>query len=221
MLEEIAICRVCRDDAIARMDGVWLCARCGLQGTTASSPSRSAEDTGWRHRRVALRTALASGLAAKVLIGAAAVAAVGGAVAGTTVPQPDFPHPPATQPPPQSPLTQDVPPTPSDGTEAGGVAAGGQITPASGSLPGTPPEPIASFVEGVLEWSACVDAAVHAFAESPPGTGFDPFAECPDRPVPPGAANAQRGRPEFAGRPDDPGSQAANPGRGSNPRAGR
>lgn len=208
------------------MHSEWLCARCGLHRTTMAAGIASAADqpagpARTRHR--ALKAAIGSGLTAKMLIGAAALAAVGGAVATAPppVPVPPDPVPPVSTPaaPPAAPVPGELPPPAND--RAAEVTTPGVIP--AGRPAGSPspdlsdqasmPDNVAVYLEAVRDWTACIDLAVHEFATTRPGIGgFDPFAACPDRPQPSAFALGR-----AVGRPDDAGSQRNDHGRPTDP----
>ena len=222
-MDEITLCQSCGNEAIARVHSQWLCARCGLHRTHAvagigssSGNSHTGRARSWR----AVKAAIGSGLVAKVLIGAAALAAVGGAVATDA---PPVPAPPASTPPsppvgpPMSPLPGELPEVAAD--QAVAATTPGVIPAERGSagIPpaGTPaqiPTNVSLYIEAVHGWSACIDARAHEFAEPLMAVGINPFEACGDRPTP-GQFNIANtlGRPDWAGRPDDPGSQAGDP----------
>ncbi len=91
-MNDLTLCQSCGGEAIARVHSEWLCARCGLEKTAATA-GLATEGAGGPSRtwRGAFKAAVGSGLAAKVLIGAAAVAAVSSAVATDAPPTTDSP----------------------------------------------------------------------------------------------------------------------------------
>ena len=223
-MDEITLCQSCGNEAIARVHSQWLCARCGLHRTNAvagiGSSGGSSRPGPARSWRGAVRAAIGSGLAAKVLIGAAALAAVGGAVATDA---PPVPTPPASTPPsppvgpPLSPVPGELPEVAADQAVAAttpGVIPGerGSAGILSAGTPAQIPTNVSLYIEAVHDWSACIDARAHEFAEPLLAVGLDPFAACGDRPTP-GQFNIGNalGRPDSAGRPDYPGSEDGNP----------
>ena len=209
-----ALCESCGNEAVARVRGEWLSARCGLHRTTIAAwlgtdpdqadggPSRS-----WSK---VLKAAIGSGLAAKVLIGAAALAAVGGAIVTDT--------PPVTAPPPSTPpvsVALGPPPTPvpSLPPQAADVAVAAvpeeHVPAAQDDVANAGPEiavpdEVVDFLVEVNRWSTCIDETVHEFAASSAADkkgGFD-FDDCGPRPD-------FYARTFAVGRPEEPGSQAA------------
>lgn len=226
-------CESCGREAVARVHTQWLCARCGLHRTAVVAGLRSdaAEATSpVRSWRTPLKAAIGSGLAAKVLIGAAALAAVGGAVATDPaldlVPPSDPPPTVAPIVPATSSLPEDLPPS-TNATAAETTAPG--IGPADADNASRPidvaenPANVQNYIEAVHEWSGCVEKAEHNFANLRPVSGerFNPFDACGERPNPrlfgvgsesPDSAETSDDsalqRPDHAGPPDDPGSQS-------------
>ena len=228
------LCESCGKDAIARVASKWLCARCGgLQQTNASAGIGTTPDEAspgpTRSWRGITRAAVGSGLVAKVLIGAAALAAVGGAVV-TDVPPPTFPptSTPSTSTPADLPV-KIVPSLPPSASETARDATPEKSIPpttaSSGPTSSEAAEQAAAVVEEARLWNACINDAVHAFAigASASGSGFDPFDHCGERPKfsnaeagtrsggvgPPDVIGPAEGTgpPDNPGRPDDPGSQ--------------
>lgn len=228
-MEDMTLCESCGTEAIARVHTSWLCARCGLErmttvaGLDATDGTRSAGT--WRR---AVRAAIGSGLTAKILIGAAALATVGGVVA-TESPPADTPPsaPPPVSTPVEPPDTPAPGPLPGVADDIAHAATTPGVVPADqGDAPDpdpadSPPQPsnVSSYVTALHEWTACMDEAVRQFATVRTAGGFDPFQACPDRPDP--AAfdlGAAYGRPDAPGRPDEPGSQRDDaPGRPDDP----
>ena len=223
-MDETTLCELCGSEAIARLRSEWLCARCGLARATITTGPASAIAGGvavgaTRRWQRTLRTAIGSGLATKILIGAAAVAAVGGSII-TNAP-PDLTPPPTLPPmttpvgPPAAPVPGELPPTVDQ--LAAAVTTPGMVPNDRGNADarqeqssGATPNDVADYVAAIQEWNACVDGAVGDFATDRPGTSgrFNPFSACAKRPQPAdyglgGAPGADGG----AGKPDDPGSQ--------------
>jgi hypothetical protein len=133
----------------------------------------------------------------KMLMGAVAVAAVGG-VAATAISQPD---------PPQllSPATTQAVAAPAATT----VAAADDPVPATlGFVDSDPSQRTAAeaYVAAVQEWAACVAAAASAHT----GGSFDPLVACPDKPSPQDHGFPANDAPGHD--PDGPGNSENAPG---------
>ncbi len=185
------------------MRGRWLCARCGLV-------EMGRPDDGRRRRtlRAAVTAFIGSGLAAKLLIGAAAMAAVGGVIVAdpgiNPAGQPDETTTTASSVPAPSPPGTEAPPSPG--------RAGVSSNPTGDSIPPGDPE----FVAEVQAHAECVAEAARAFAEQEDDTegGFDPGA-CGPPPgsragAPPGPPAKDTEPPDSVpgGPPEDAGSKA-------------
>lgn len=222
-MDKTTLCESCGNEAIARLHREWLCARCGLARTTIATGPGAATDRATagsaRRWQRALRAAIGSGLAAKLLIGAAALAAVGGAI--ITNPPPDVSPPltlsPETTPvgPPTSPVPDDLPPTANqDAVDATtpGVVPKNQVNAGNAQerSSGATPDNVAEYLAAIREWNACVGGPVDDFVIDRPGTRdrFNPFSTCSGRPQPAdyGLA-AALGPTDGARKPPDPGSQ--------------
>jgi len=221
-MNKTTLCESCGNEAIARLHREWLCARCGLARTTIATGAATATDRAaggsTRTWQRALRAAIGSGLAAKLLIGAAALAAVGGAI--ITNPPPDVSPPPTPSPettpvgPPTSPVPGDLPATANpSAVEATtpGVVPKNQVNNANAQEKSSgETHNVADYLAAIQEWNACVDGAVDDFVIDRPATrdDFNPFSACAERPKPGdyGLGSAV-GPPDGAGMPDDPGSQ--------------
>jgi hypothetical protein len=191
-MHEATLCEVCGQEAIARVRHEWLCARCGLHRTTVAAgldPLNADATAGPAGRwRGAFKAAIGSGLAAKVLIGAAALAAVGGAVA-TDAPPPTSPppsRPPVSTPagPPETAVPGTLPDVASDvartaphpdriGPDPVQTQDQGQGTQNAGGMS----TEAAKYVAAIHVWSECLDRQVRAFSALRRGdrSGFDPF----------------------------------------------
>ena len=203
------LCATCGSDAVANVRGLWLCARCGLRHTTGAigvgdPPTRQHRGS----RRRTLLATLGSGLATKILIGTAAVAAVGGVIVTDTplnAADSDAP-PPATQQRSSVSVENDaVPPLPSQASDTAATTTPKDDIPphtgAEGLIPvaGAQPSDVAEFVSSVDSWTECIRDEARLFAESRPipREGFDPGV-CGERPPPP--------TPEGAGPPENRGA---------------
>lgn len=138
------------------MQGVALCARCGLErSSTEPTPHR-------RTRRAVLLGLLSSGFLAKMALGAAALAAVGGIA--VTLPTADPPPEPATT------VTDTSTPV---------EMPGAQIT--TGRDSGSDIARLAEeFTGKVKDWGKCVSEEASAHSEGP----FDPRDKCGEVPHP-------------------------------------
>ena len=139
------------------MQGVSLCARCGLE--------RSSGGTNHLSRRTALLGILSSGFLAKMVLGAVAVAAAGAVAVSLPYEAADAPfvNPAATEI-----LLQTE--TPLIETEVV------ETLPANALL-----ERVSAYVESVQQWSDCVSNAAREHSGGP----FDPKEACGDTPAPP------------------------------------
>lgn len=143
------------------MQGVSLCARCGVaQSSTDSAPLR-------RSRRAVLLGLLSSGLLAKVALGAAALAAVGG-VAATMASTGSAP----------TPVTAVAQPLATTSTAGLGTASSNaqQVL-----VPQTEPDLVhqaEQFAAELEVWGECVAEAARAHS----GEAFDPEEACGETP---------------------------------------
>ena len=169
-------CVVCGTGAAVRVGGTSFCGSCGVKQFTATDPVKA----GRRPRRAVWFSLLTSSLLLKSLLGAVAVAAVGG-VAGAAL-QPAGDLSPAT-------TTSTVVTTSAvvidDASENSSapivVAAAEGPSQAEGdvSVPATDHD-VEGFVAAIQEWADCVSAAASAHS----GGGFDPVAACDEKPSP-------------------------------------
>lgn len=210
-------CASCGGAALAKVGGRWLCARCGLEETAvAGAPAAGRPGTSRPLRRSAAAL-IGSSLAAKILIGAAALAAVGGVLVadpgshGSTPPRvtttaASRADAAATTAP--AAVDRDATPAPASVVPAGDGPP--SETPGAGEMP---PD-VARFVDDLQDWADCVQEQAQQFAASrpDPGSGFDP-AVCGERPAPPAASPATPGGATVPGSP--PGKTAAQPAGGA------
>lgn len=205
------LCAMCSKEAVANLHGRWLCAQCGLHQTTVAAGLERPSPSYSRPRRRTIVAAFGTGLAAKILIGAAALAAVGGVIvadphlAGGDPAQPTE----ASSPPTSAAVTTTGPPTSVNTPDTAAIGA------AEGPEPGLPPS-VNEFVIVLDQWAECIADTARTFASArpEPGQGFDPSA-CgprPEAPVPDHARTQQDpGPPEWAGQPQDPGPRERGP----------
>jgi hypothetical protein len=190
-------------------------AAAAARATTAAVASAGTTVRRKRRRRLTL-AGLTSGLTAKMLLGAVALAAVGGGAAAATGNLPD---------PIQSAVAHAAEqvgidlPDPDDATAP--AAPGDENGPADVAV--EQQERVDAYTAAVDEWTACVqEKAPNPDREGP----FDPVTECGDKPHPsdfdlpgnrvgppeePPGQSEDQGRPDEPGRPDDTG-QPDNPG---------
>ena len=142
-----------------------------------------------------------------MLIGGAALAAVGSAIITDppTSLTPPASLPPTTPPtgPPTSPVPGELPPTTNE--RAAETTTPGFVPADEGNA-----GDVALYVADVRAWTECVDKAEHTFDAIRDGTrpGFDPFDACTDRPDPRAYGFVDDNGPLDLGRnSDDPGSQ--------------
>lgn len=158
-------CIACGAPALVRMQGDTLCARCGLERSSRpNEPTR-------RGGRAVLLGLLSSGFLAKMLIGAAAVAAIGGAATGISrvTPDPGIARTTTTS----SIVETEVP---ASGLVAPGTAVNVVAEPpASEELV----ERALAYVTEVETWGECVSLAAREHS----GEGLDPKEECGEMPA--------------------------------------
>ncbi len=188
-------CVLCGEAAAVRVRGTSFCAACGLgqYSNSASSPRRLRR----RSRRAAFLAVFSSGLFVKVLLGAVALAAVGGAAAATVIDnEVSEPRSPGI-------VADQTIPTTIPETAAAGSAVVALTTTDSVASP-TVDAAVAEYVAAVRAWADCISGA----ASTHIGTGFDPDIVCPDTPYP--------GDFGLAGDPADPPAAGVDPGDSEN-----
>jgi hypothetical protein len=167
-------CVLCGDNAAVRVRGTSFCAACGLNqysaDATAPVPRR-------RSRRAAFLAVMTSGLFIKGLLGAVALAAVGGAAA-TTV----FGHDSPDNVQVATTVVQEVQTTsaPAADASASAVVDATATTEAPDVQTVDFDDPVFAYVAAVQAWSDCVAEA----AASHGGGPFDPNEACPNEPSP-------------------------------------
>ena len=168
-------CVLCGTTAAVRVSGTSFCASCGLHQFSGGH-SATAQPRQRRTRRAAILGLFSSGFLLKMLLGAVAVAAVGG-VAASTMMQPNAPQllSPAT--------TLAVAPT----VDSTVITTAGDATPVTVESEVESPNGDTSqraaaeaYVAAVQEWANCVAEA----ASDHSGERFDPMAACPNKPSP-------------------------------------
>ena len=201
-------CVLCNAAAAVRVTGTSFCASCGLQqysdGTLAAQAHAPANN---RSHRAALIGLFSSGFLLKMLLGAVALATVGGVTASL---QTD-PVVASAGPPPtvvtRAPVTSVVEATVESNTDDSSelIAAANEQAAAAHE-----------YVDAIQAWANCVSEAASAHSGGP----FDPGAVCDDRPTPadfgiPGHDEDGPGESENApGREEDgPGKSEDAPGR--------
>ena len=143
-------CKSCSAPAAVRMQGISLCARCGLE--------RSSGGTSRVSRRMALLGILSSGFLAKMVLGAVAVAAVGGVVVSGNG---NAGAPPATTATAQTLLQTQAPVLAADLVPS--ISADDALV-----------ERVYEYADAVQRWGDCVSAAAREHSGGP----FDPKATC-------------------------------------------
>ena len=176
-------CRNCGAPAAVRMQGLTLCAKCGLE--------RSSGGTNRIRLRTALLGILSSGFLAKMLIGAVAVAAVGGVAVSV-------PRQAAEPPTGATATTQTVLQTDASLLDLDLV----ESVPADDAFL----ERIHEYVEAVEQWGDCVSVAARDHSGGP----FDPNAACGEMPM--AAERGLKTSPLPGQAADAPGQQTDPPG---------
>ena len=148
-------CKYCGAPAAVRMQGVSLCARCGLE--------RSSGGTNHITRRTALLGILSSGFLAKMVLGAVAVASAGAVAVSRPAEPADAPmvNPTATQ----TLLQSEAPLIETEVVET---------LPPNALL-----ERVSAYAESVQKWGECVSDAAREHSGGP----FDPKEACDDMPA--------------------------------------
>ena len=180
-------CKDCGAPAAVRMQGVSFCARCGLE--------RSSGGTNRISRRTALLGIFSSGFLAKMVIGAVAVAALGGVAVS-------LPHEAADAPIGAPASTQTFLHTDTALVETDLV----EPLPADDALL----ERVHAYVESVQQWGDCVSDAARKHSGEP----FDPKTTCGPTPAAAehGLDTIRGNSADAPGQHDPPGNAADAPG---------
>jgi len=168
-------CVLCGENAAVRVRGTSFCAACGLNQYPADAV---APVPGKRQsRRGAFLALMSSGFFVKGLLGAVALAAVGGATA-TTV----FGHEGPESAPVETSVERVVQTTagPAIDPSSTAIVAAAATTEAPEAQAGEPGGQVFSYVAAVEAWADCVAEA----AASHVGGAFDPNETCPGKPSP-------------------------------------
>ncbi len=192
-------CVLCGDNAAVRVRGTSFCAACGLNqysaDATAPAPRR-------RPRRAPFLALITSGLFVKGLLGAVALAAVGGAAA-TTV----FSHDSPDNAPVATTVVQAVQTTSAPASDApvSAIVAATATTEEPDAQTVDFDDPVFAYVAAVQAWSDCVAEA----AASHVGGPFDPNEACPNKPGPDDFGLVDNG---LGNSGDAPGHDGSGPG---------
>jgi hypothetical protein len=202
-------CVLCGGGAAVRVSGTSFCASCGLQQYSGGKNNSGVKQR--RSRRAAALGFVSSGFLLKMLLGAVALATVGG-VAASTVPHREEARPATTTITTEAVVVADTA-TVTSGPEVVATATDPKVFPEVDSVIATAAHEYAAEIQ---LWADCVSEAASAHT----GGRFDPLAGCP-RPSDfdlPAVAAPGHGEDGPGSSEDDPGASADAPGQNKPPK---
>ena len=164
-------CVLCGTSAAVRVRGTSFCSSCGVSQYSADTTSPVTLHR--RTKRAALFAVFSSGILVKTLLGAVALAAVGGVAATTVLGSDDPPDAPAI-------VAASIGPTTSTTTTTTGTTALPAVAPTANPEASSPVDvaAVADYATAIQLWAECVSTAASAHS----GGAFDPQAACGPHP---------------------------------------